>query len=165
MTGRIMVTTVHHVSIDIAASATAVWQGILQDYVEVLKFGDYSIERLEEPGALLGAYRMRLERDGSVVDDRIVEITERNDECRRLSLFGNYLSVPGGLHVFATYSAHEIESGARYVIDCHARTAVDMGADDTRETLAAGIASMKEQADASLLEYLERAKARTEAAT
>lgn len=122
----------------------------------------YSIERSEDPAAVLGGYRMRLEQGGTVLDDRIVLITERDDGARRLSLFADYLSVPGGMQVYATYHAQQSVNGTRYALDCHANRNVETAQGVTQDAIAAAIARMKLQSDADLLEYLQSMKSRIE---
>jgi hypothetical protein len=160
------VTIVNHAAIDIAASPDALWRAILEDYVTGEKFGSvgYAVEPLDDPAAVLGGYRMRLEQDGAVVDDRIVHVTERDEAARRLSLHADYLSVPGGFEVFATYQAHEVAEGARYTLDCHTRMTVEAPDDGGEADIAATLAGMKAQFGAALDDFFARVKARVEAA-
>lgn len=161
---RLPVTIVNHVAIDIAATPDAVWGAILEDYIDGTKFGGagYAVEPLDDPAAPLGGYRMRLTKDGAVVDDRIVHITERDDAARRLSLCADYLSVPGGLQVFATYQAREIAEGGRYTLDCHTRMTLEPPADGG--DIATAIAETKGQFDSALVPYFASFKARLEGA-
>lgn len=161
----IPVTIVNHVAVDIAAAPDAVWRAILEEYVEARKFREYyTLEPLTDPAAFLGGYRMRMEKDGAVVDERVVHITERDDEARRLSLLADYLSVPGGLQVFVTYQAHATANGARYTLDCHSRMGVEPPAGDARKGIAAAVAALKAQFDAPLAQYLASIKTRLEGA-
>jgi hypothetical protein len=158
MSEMIPATMVNHVALDIAAPPDLVWQAILDDYVEAKKFRALGVIRpLDDPGALFGGYSLRIEHEG-VVDERIVRITERDDEARRLSAVADYLSVPGGMRVYATYCAQAADDGARFTIDCH--TQLHVAAPPDR--LAATIAEMTAGADAHLVAYLEGIRARLE---
>jgi len=163
MSGTISATMVNHVAMDMAAPADAVWQAILDDYVEAKKFREHgTVAPLDDPAAVFGGYRMRFEQNG-VIDERVVHITERDETARRLSAMADYLSVPGGMRVYATYHAQEIHGGTRYAIDCHAQLSVDMPAGDARASAAAKLAEMTAGADTHLLAYLTAIKARVEA--
>ena len=75
MSGTISATMVNHVAMDMAAPADAVWQAILDDYVEAKKFREHgTVAPLDDPAAVFGGYRMRFEQNG-VVDERVVRIT------------------------------------------------------------------------------------------
>lgn len=163
MAAPIPVTMVNHVALDIAASPDLVWRAIVDDYVEAKKFRAAGmIDPLDDPAALFGGYRMRIEQDG-VVDERVVHITERDEAARRLSAVADYLSVPGGMRVYATYHAQAIGKGTRYAIDCHTRFTIDLPAGDAHAGVAATIAEMAAGADAHLIAYLESIRARVEA--
>lgn len=159
------VTIVNHVAVDIARSPEAVWRAILDDYVEATKFREIAeIEPIDDPSAVLGGYRMRLEHEG-VVDRRDIRFTERDEAARRLSIFADYLTVPaGGMKVWVTYQAQELPGGARYAVDCHTRLNVEAPAGGGRADLAAAVAEMKASFDAGLIAYLKRVKARLEGA-
>src|SRR5262245_2874640 len=120
-------TIVNHVTVDIKAEPEAVWRVILDEYVETKKFREqgYAIEPLDDPAFARGGYRMRLEKDGALIDERNCYFTERDDGAHRLSLFADYLSVPGGLQVYATYGVEPKGEGARYTIHCHSRMSVE----------------------------------------
>jgi hypothetical protein len=157
------VTIVNHVAVDIAASPDAVWRAILDEYVEAKKFREvYAVKPIDDPAAVLGGYRMVAEQDGAVIDDRICHITERDNDARRLSLFADYLSVPGGMQVYATYHAQENGSAARYALDCHAHMSMEAPGAGSREEIATAIDGMKAQFDAALIGYLESVKTRLE---
>lgn len=165
MTSRVPVTIVNHAAIDIAAAPDAVWREILDAYAEARKFREtHTVEPIDDPAAVLGGYRMRLEKDGVLLDDRIVHLTERDEAARRLSAFADYLSVPGGLQVFATYQVHEAPDGARYTLDCHTRMSLEAPAGAQRPELAEIVGKMKAQFDPSLDDYLQSVKAKLEAA-
>jgi len=157
-------TIVNHVAIDIAASPDAVWRVILDEYVETKKFRElgYEITTIDDPGAPLGGYRMRLRKDGALADDRICHFSERDDRARRLSLYADYVFMPRPMQVFATYHAQPAAGGTRYALDCHTRMSVDIpaGADVT-----ASIAEMKTHFDTALVSYLQSIKTRLEAAS
>lgn len=159
------VTIVHHAAIDIAASADAAWQAILDDYVDARKFREtgYAIEPIDDPAAPLGGYRIRIEQDGVVVDERICHITERDDAARRLSMFADYLSIPGGMQVYATYHAQDAEAGSRYALDCHSSLPTSLFVSDAETEIGAAVAGMTAQAEAGLIHYLEGVKTRLEA--
>lgn len=162
---NLMATIVNHVAVLIAAPVEAVWQTILEEYVEARKFREigYAIVPLDDPAAVLGGYRMRLEEHGAAVDERICQITEYDEGARRLSLFADYLSMPGGMLVYASYHAQETAGGARYAIDCHARISIEAPAGDTRADIAATISAMQAQFNAALSGYLESVKVKLEA--
>lgn len=159
------VTIVNHVAIDIAASPDAVWQTILDEYVEAKKFREigYALEPLDDPAAPIGGYRMRLEQDGAVVDDRICHFTERDDAAHRLSIFADYLSMPGGMTVHATYHAEAMAGGTRYRLDCHSTLGIEQPAGAGRAEVAAAVGEMKAQFDAALIAYVESIKTKLEA--
>lgn len=162
MADSIPVTMVNHVAMDMAAAPDVVWRAILDDYVEATKFRESgALETIDDPAAVFGGYRMRFELNG-VVDERIVHITERDDAERRLSVAADYLSVPGGMRVYATYHAQEIAGGTRYAIDCHTQLRVDAPAGDIKAGTAATLAEMTAGADAHLVAYLASIKARVE---
>ncbi|ALJ14453.1 SRPBCC family protein [Sphingopyxis macrogoltabida] len=162
MAEQVPVTMVNHVALEMAAAPDAVWREILSDYVEAKKFREFgTIEPLDDPAATLGGYRMRFEQDG-VVDERIVHITERDDTARRLSVMADYLSVPGGMRVYATYHAREAAGGTSYAIDCHTSVKVDAPAGGDGPDLAAAVAEMTSGADVHLNAYLASIKARVE---
>jgi hypothetical protein len=163
MAEPIPVTMVNHVAMDMAVAPDVVWHAILDDYVEAKKFREAgAIEPIDNPAAVFGGYRMRFERDG-VVDERIVHITERDEAARRLSAAADYLSVPGGMRVYATYHAREIAGGTRYAIDCHTQLYVEAPAGDINAGIAATLAEMTAGADTHLVAYLASIKARVEA--
>lgn len=163
MTEMIPVTMVNHVAMDIEAPPGSVWRVILDDYVHARKFRERgTVEPLDDPAAIFGGYRTRIEQDG-VIDERIVHITERDEIRHRLSAAADYLSVPGGMRVYATYHARAADGGTHYTIDCHAQFRIEAPADDVKAGVAATIAEMAAGADVQLLAYLESVKARVEA--
>lgn len=162
MAEPIPVTMVNHVAMDMAAPPDAVWRAILDDYIEAKKFREVgAIEPIDDPAAVFGGYRMRFER-GGVVDERIVHITECDEGARRLSAVADYLSVPGGMRVYATYQAQKAGEGTRYAIDCHTQLRIDAPAGDVKAGVAATLAEMTAGADTHLVAYLESIKARVE---
>jgi hypothetical protein len=157
-------TMVNHVAVDIAAAPDAVWREIVELYVEAKKFREQgSVTPLDDPAAPLGAYRMRIDHGGSVIDERLCQITERDEATRRLSMFADYLSVPGGMQVYATYQAQEAPGGTRFALDCHSRLSLEMPAEGPAG-LAGALAAGKAQADHYLVAFLESVKAGLEAA-
>ncbi|NIJ38164.1 hypothetical protein FHR22_002867 [Sphingopyxis panaciterrae] len=159
---RVRVTIVNHAAIDIAASPAAVWQTILDEYIEAKKFRElgYAIEPLDDPAACLGGYRMRFEQDGAVVDERICHVTERDEAAHRLSMFADYLA--GGMIVYATYHADEAPGGTRYRLDCHSTLGIDQPAGAERSEIASAAGEMKAQFGTALTGYLESIKAKLE---
>lgn len=161
MAEAIPVIMVNHAALEMAVAPDELWRVILNDYVDARKFSDSgAIEPLSDPAAVHGGYRMRLQH-GDVIDERIVRITERDEAARRLSAVADYLSVPGGMRVFATYHAQEHLAGARFTIDCHTELGIAVPA----EQVAATLAEMTAGADAHLFAYLESVKARVEEAS
>lgn len=162
--GTVPATMVNHVALDIAASPDAVWQEIVTLYVEAKKFREQGVvTTIDEPAAPLGAYRMRIDHGGGAIDERLCRITERDEDARRLSIFADYLSVPGGMQVYATYQAVDRGDGrAAFAIDCHSRISLPMPPEGPAG-LPAALASGKAQADQYLVAFLESVKAGLEA--
>lgn len=118
------ITVVNHNAVDIARPATAVWQDIVSTYVEGRKFSSqgHVVEPLrDDPTAYLGGYRMTLrDKDGTVLDDRVCRITERDEAAMRLSLCAEYFVPPEmKLIVNASYQAVPTTSGSRYTLDAY----------------------------------------------
>lgn len=159
---NIRVTIVNHAAVDIAAPPAAVWQTILDEYIEAKKFREigYAIEPLDDPATCLGGYRMRLEQDGAVIDERLCHVTERDEIAHRLSMFADYLA--GGMIVYATYHAEAAPGGTRYRLDCHSTLGIPQPAGAGRAEVAAAVAEMTAQFDAALTGYLESIKAKLE---
>ena len=151
---------VNHVEVDIAAPSEAVWRTIVEEYVDAKKFRElgYVIEPLDHPGSLPGSYRMRLEQDNAIVDERDCYITEFDEHERRLSLYAEYLSAPNGMIVFATYHATDTPAGARYRLDCHSRLDIELDHDDP----ALAVSAMQARFDDAMTDYLQSVKARLE---
>lgn len=158
----VRVTIVNHAAVDIAISPAAVWQTILDEYIEAKKFRElgYAIEALDDPAAYLGGYHMRLEQDGAVVDERICHVTERDEAAHRLSMFADYLA--GGMIVYATYHADAAPGGTRYRLDCHATLGIAPPAGAGQAEIAATVGEMTAQFNAALNGYLESIKAKLE---
>jgi hypothetical protein len=118
------ITVVNHNAVDINRPAKAVWQDILETYVDGRKFSSqgHVIEPLkDDPAAYLGGYRMTLrDKDGNLVDDRICRITERDETAMRLSLCAEYF-VPAEMKLIvnASYQAVPTPSGSRYTLDAY----------------------------------------------
>jgi hypothetical protein len=165
MPDQIPVTIVNHLGVDIGVSPDTVWQAILDEYVEAKKFREIArIEPIDDPSAVLGGYRMRLEHEG-MVDERVIHFTERDESARRLSIFADYLTVPvGGMRVWVTYQANEITGGCRFTIDCHTRVGIDLTTGETKTDFAIAVAGMKNKFDTALIAYLETVKGRLEGA-
>jgi hypothetical protein len=165
MAEQIPVTIVNHLGVDIGVLPGAVWQVILDEYVEAKKFREIArIEPLDDPSAVLGGYRMRLEYEG-VVDERVIRFTERDEAARRLSIFADYLTAPaGGMRVWVTYQAQEIPGGSRFTIDCHTGVGIDTPASGAKADVAAVVAGIKLNFDTALIAYLEQTKMKLEGA-
>ncbi len=156
-------TILNHVALDIAATPEALWNLILEDYVQARKFRESgAITAFDDPAAPLGAYRLRFEHAGTV-DERLVRITERDDAARRLGVFADYLTIPArGLQVWVTYHAQPTPTGARFAIDSHTQLHVDVPADGGAAETAAAIAAMKAAFDTGLNAHLEKTRERLE---
>jgi len=160
------VTIVNHAAVDIAVSPDRLWRLILDEFIEANRWRElgYSIDPIDDPAAVLGGYRMWLERDDKVIDDRICHITEIDESARRLSLLADYLSEPGGAMVYVTYHAQEIAGAARYTMDCHTRLGIEVPASGEKASVAATIDAIKTRSNTHLAGYLSQAKARLERA-
>lgn len=160
----ISVTIVNHLAADIAAEPDAVWSDILDMFVEARQWRTegYMVEPVDDPAAVLGGYRMQLDRDGVATDQRIVHITERDDAARRLSLVAKFLSAPGGLLVYATYHAQEAPCGARYAIDCHTQMDIEHPAPGSKADVANAIEALSNHFETHLNGHLGRVKVRLE---
>ncbi|WP_020499074.1 hypothetical protein [Sciscionella marina] len=166
MPSHTLATTVNHVAVDIDAPADAVWKAIVGDYAGAEKFRalGYIIEPLDELGAPLGAYRMRLETEEDP-DARLIRITEQDNTARRLSLSAHYDDdADGVMEVLATYHARETPSGTRYALDCHSRLEIGAVERDARQHVAATIARLTAEFDEYLTEYLGDVKKQIEGA-
>jgi hypothetical protein len=154
-------TIVNHVAVDIDAPPDAVWAAIVEDYVEAKKFGEsYVMTPLDDPAALLGGWHMRMEKVGAVIDERVMHYTERDDGAHRLSISADYVSVPNGMQVYATYQAHAAPGGARYTVDCH--TNLDIMALAPGREPAQSVPEMKVHFETALMQFLEGVKSRLE---
>jgi hypothetical protein len=160
MSQRIPATIVNHAVIDIAATADAVWGVILEEIFEAKgarEAGD--VVALEDPNVPLGGLLMRMDDGNGVADERIVHFTERDEAARRLSVRADFVSVPGGVRIYASYHAQEIPGGTRFTLDCHTSLELDVpvGSD-------AGAAIARETAlyDEELKTRLEKVKRRLE---
>lgn len=160
------VTIVNHAAVDIAVSPARIWRLILDQFAEANRWRElgYSIEPIDDPAAVLGGYRMWREQDAKVVDDRICHITEIDESARRLSMFADYRSEPGGALVYVTYHAQEIAGTARYTMDCHTRVGIETPASGDEAKVAATIDAIKTHSDKHLAGYLALTKARLEGA-
>lgn len=161
----VSVTVVNHVAIDIACPVERVWRSILEDYLEAQKFREagYAIERLDDPVYFRGGYRMRLEVDGAVIDERNCCVTEFDEDARRLSLYANYLTAPNGMKVHATYQAHGNGAGTRYSLDSYSSFDLDLPTEDGETDIGAAVAKLKTHFDAALVSYLQSVQERLQA--
>ena len=129
--GTARITVVNHNAVDIERSAEVVWRDILETYVEGRKFssqGHVVVALADDPAAYLGGYRMTLRgEDGTVVDERICRITERDEEAMRLSLCAEYL-LPAEMNLIvnASYQATPMPNGSRYTLDAYSMMNVAM---------------------------------------
>lgn len=164
----IPVTVVNHVHVDIDVSPDKVWANILETYVETTTWRDagYAIEPLADDDltAPLGGYRMKLEKDCAVIDERVVRFTERDEEARRLSVTADYLSVPGEFQVLVTYQAQAIATGARYTLDCHTRMTFEPPASGAKADLVSAVAATKAQFEEFLIPRFQQLKEKLEGA-
>jgi hypothetical protein len=165
--GTARITVVNHSAVDITRPAAEVWRDILETYVDGRKFSSqgHAIEPLtDDPAAFMGGYRMTL-RDavGTVVDDRVCRITERDDSAMRLSLCAEYF-LPAGMNlvVNASYKATPTDNGARYSLDAYSMmdvavpvTAADPSVQQVAEQFQSGSAGHLET-------FLHSVKARLE---
>lgn len=160
----IQTTVVNHLMIDIEAAPELVWNHIVETFAEARKWraDGYMVEAIDDISAILGGYRMRLERSGEATDERVVHVTERDGTARRLSLRVDFVSVPHGVTVYATYHAQQAADGTRYAIDCHTRMGFAVPVIDTRAHLASAVDAMKTHSDTYLNSYLARIKAELE---
>ena len=159
------VTIINRVSIDIACPPARVWEVILEDYLAACKFAEagYAIERLDGPSYFRGGYRMRLEADGAVVDERICCVTEFDAAARRLSLYADYLAAAEGMNVHATYQALERGTGTRFSLDSYSRLSLELPTEDGETDIRMAVTKLETQFDAALASYLKGVKARLEA--
>ncbi len=160
----VSITVVNHVGVDISVGADVVWREITDFFLEARRWREagYAIEPLHDRAAVLGGYRMRLDREGAAADERVVRVSERDDVERRLSLFVDFVSAPDGLVVHATYHAVPTAAGARYAIDCHTQMGVRPRGTGSKADIAFAIDEMKTHSDKHLTEHLERVKSRLE---
>jgi len=164
----VRVTAVNHAAIDIACDPQRVWRDILEAVLEGGQFAQYGyrMEPLtEDPAAFLGGYRLVLEgKDGAIADDRIVRVTERDEEAMRLSLFADYsLPAEAAVAVHATYQAVRIPSGTRY--ELHAYTNMNVARPDAvaATSIAETVANFTKQSADFLNQRLAATKERLEA--
>lgn len=165
MTGLYLpVTIVNHAAVEIAVPPDRVWRLIREHFVEAERWRElgYSIEQLDDPAAVFGSYRMWLQQDDKAVDNRVCHITELDDDARRLSLFADYLSLPGGAQVYVTYQAQELADATRYTMDCHTRVGIDASTSTDKAAVAAAIDAIKSSSDTHLAGFLAQTKARLE---
>jgi hypothetical protein len=160
----VSITFVNHLSVDIAVPADVVWREIVDSFVEARRWREtgYAIEPIDDRAAVLGGYRMRLERDDAATDERVVRVTERDDVERRLSLFVDFSSAPDGLVVHATYGARAMGAGARYTIDCYTQMGIRPAGTGSAADIAAAIDEMKNHSGKYLTDYLGGVKSRLE---
>jgi hypothetical protein len=162
--GILQAVIVNHVAVDMAVSPDRLWASIFAGFAGYgawIKAG-YEIEEYDDPTASL-AYRMKLEKDGAIVDERVVRVTEQDQAARRVSLFADFLSEAHGLNVFASYQARETADGSCYTIDCHTRMGIETPGDGGRSAVAAKIAELEQSFATYLVEGLVKLKAKLEA--
>lgn len=133
MSRKIPATIVNHAMMDIAAEPGAVWQVIVDEIVEARAFRDLdAMTPLDDPNVPLGGYWTKLDAGDGVIDERVIHVTERDDEALRLSVHADFVSDPGRTQVYATYHAREIPGGCCFTIDCH--TSLELDVPDGEET-------------------------------
>lgn len=162
MSQQVQATIVNHAAITIAAPADAVWGVIVEEILQAKGFrAAGTVVPLEDPGFPLGGYRISLPTENGDADERLVRFTERDDTARRASVRADYLSAPGGSVVYASYEAEETAHGARFRLDCHTSTSLDIADDGD---IAAAIARETAFNDDALAANLLKVKQRLEAA-
>ena len=151
------VTVVSHVAVNIEVPPDVLWKTISSDLLslEAWRNAGYGVASLSDAAVPLGGYRLTKKAGQNVVDERIVHVIERDEQARRLSLFSEHLSEPGGLSVHATYHVRDTPSGASCAIDCHTRIGLQIAEEADVPGL---IGDMREQSEAHLLAYLERVR-------
>ena len=165
--GSVRVVVVNHNSVDIARPAAVVWQNILEMYADGRKFSaqGHVVEPLKgDPAAYLGGYRMTLrDKDGTVLDDRVCRITERDEAAMRLSLCAEYF-VPAEtkLIVNASYQAISTASGSRYALDAYSMMDVSLPRNDTDPSVNQVAAQLQSESSAYLDDFLRSVKDRLE---
>lgn len=164
----VRVTIVNHAGVDIARPAEVVWRDIVETYVAGGKFAvqGYAIEPLmDDPAALLGGYRMTLRGEGgTLVDERVCRITERDDRAMRLSLCADYLAPQAmGLIVHASYQAVPTAVGSRYELHAYSTLNLARPAGDAKAELAQVVGNFERQSAEHLDGFLRGVKARLEA--
>lgn len=152
----VRVTIVNHVSVDMPAPQESVWRRICDDYLagERFRAAGFKVQRLNDPSAVFGGYRLLRDQEGSV-DERLCYVTELCQSARRLSLFVDFLSVPDGFTVYVTYQAKEIAAGASFALDSHTRTSVARPSPGSERDLRAVVAELTDTWDAALRSHLE----------
>jgi hypothetical protein len=165
-------TAINHSSQEICVAPQKLWQLILDQYLNGGQFSNlgYEISSLEDDlAAFRGGYRMTFRDDkGTIVDDRMVYITERNDAARRLSIFAQYLSPSAnGLEVHATYQAVPSECGALYNLSVHSQmnfpTSSEEGAKPSIQAAVEEMQNMWQKfLDERLLDYKKQLEASPE---
>ncbi len=75
----------------------------------------------------------------------------------------DYLSVPGGMTVHASYQAQADGANARFAIDCFSTLGIDPPGDESQAAVAEAVATMSAQYETALLGYLQSFKAALEA--
>ena len=167
--GKVRITVVNHNSVDIARPAAAVWEDILEMYVDGHKFSaqGHVVEPLQgDPAAYLGGYRMTLRgKDGTVLDDRACRITERDDATLRLSLCAEYF-IPAELKLIvnASYQAIPTTSGSRYALDAYSMLDVSLPRDDSEPSVRQVAAQFQSESAGYLADFLRSVKDRLESA-
>ncbi|BBE34209.1 hypothetical protein [Sphingosinicella microcystinivorans] len=163
MNQRIPVTIVNHVAIDIAVAADIVWKMIIEEIGEARGFRSVgTVEPLEGVDAPLGGYRLTSRDENGALDERVARLTERDEAARRLSVFAEFLSVPGGMIVYATYQAQDAQSGTRFSIDCHTREEIELPTGASAADLSAKIAEKTAFYDDALGDKMQKTKEKLE---
>lgn len=121
----IRITVVNHATVDIGCEPQRLWRDMVESFVEDRSLVDQGLQvtpLVDDPAALLGGYRVVMKGPtGDIVDDRIVRVTERDEQDMRLSLCVRSL-VPheAAMLVNASCRAIEISGGVRYETHSHA---------------------------------------------
>lgn len=163
MSNVIPATIVNHAMIAIAATPASVWEVILEQFVDVERLGEFGVVTpLDDHTAPLGGYHMQLDLGEGKTDRRIVRITEYDPVELRLSLFADFLSVPGGMKAYITYHAQSVAEGARFAVDCHLRLQLDVPDGATRADVVDMIAEKTASGDEQLAQHMKAVRSRLE---
>jgi len=164
----IRITMVNHAAVDIFQKPEVVWREIKRIYKggEGFREQGFEVSPLDnKPAAFRGGYHMRMKKDGIIVDERFVHITELDEENMRLSLFADYITPAfNGLAVHASYGLVSIKGGMRFELDAYSQMNIPRPEGlDAREAVAKTAADLEKGAEEYLRQRNQRFKMRLEA--